>query len=120
MLPEAENIEIIDERRVSELKEDSTPDDNLFNDLFIIFKSSVKNSLEKLELELEKRDFASIRATAHKIRNSSGNVGAKRMHWLATQLELHCEELDAQILRESLLQLQRTFQISISTLQELL
>lgn len=118
VLLELQNVVLVDEQRIGDLKEDSTPDDNLFADLVGLFESSVKNSLEKLNEASVVVDHNAMRAAAHKIRNTSGNVGAKRMHSLATQFELGCASFDKQQIVEWLAAMQTTYTTSLTGLRE--
>lgn len=118
VLLELQKVVLVDEQRVIDLQEDSTPDDNLFADLLGLFETSVKNSIDKLTEAIAAGDEPTMRTIAHKIRNTSGNVGAKRMHSLATQFELNCASFDKQQIVEWFTAMQTTYTTSLTALRE--
>lgn len=74
----------IDQQVVEQLRSEG---ENLLRDLVDIFVADVPLQLARLEEALTRRDAAAARLTAHTLKGTGGNFGARQMQTLASALE---------------------------------
>lgn len=56
------------------------------------FRRSTEELLEALSAQLRRRDFGAATATAHAVKGSAANVGARRLSQSAAKLEVACRQ----------------------------
>jgi CheY-like chemotaxis protein len=60
---------------------------NILEQLFEIYRSTAPELLEKLDAAIQDRDCEVIRESAHSLKSSSGNIGARKIFELSAKLE---------------------------------
>lgn len=56
------------------------------------FRRSTEELLEALSTQIRGRDFGAAMATAHAVKGSAANVGARRLSQAAAELEIACRQ----------------------------
>jgi HPt (histidine-containing phosphotransfer) domain-containing protein len=77
----------MDPVNLKRMREASMDDEEFMRELIDIYLEDMPTQLEALRAAVEKRDATSAAATAHRLRGSSGNVGADALSSLCREIE---------------------------------
>ncbi|HUG53373.1 MAG TPA: response regulator [Vicinamibacteria bacterium] len=77
----------LDARVLSELRALDTPGSGFLQGVIALFLGTVPGRLDALAAAVREGDLETIRTVAHGLKSTCGNVGARRMHALAEEIE---------------------------------
>ena len=90
--PEEPNNDVLDRARVDSFLEIGRSYAGFFEGLLQTFRDDVPLRLDALRAAIARGDAGELADAAHALKSSTGNVGARRMHLLAAQLERDARE----------------------------
>ncbi len=77
----------LDEAVVANLRSLSTDSEDFLSEVFALFREDARERMRALRNAAEEHNPAALSSAAHALKSSAGNVGAKAVHQLATDLE---------------------------------
>ena len=84
--------ESLDPAVLASLRELGSPEDpNPLQELVDLFLKDARLRLQKLGLALEAKDWAALASTAHTLKGSANNLGARQLAALLASLEKHAK-----------------------------
>lgn len=103
-----QQVELFNPKTLSEWSQiDPSGWEDIVNDLLEIFLRTVPVTYDSLLEAVEKGDWAQVRAHAHSLKSSCGNVGAEKANVLFAELERRATAGDVQGIDELLAALDR-------------
>jgi HPt (histidine-containing phosphotransfer) domain-containing protein len=82
-------------------------DEELLQELILIFKESSVSDMAKLIQAVEKKDTAEVRGAAHSIKGAASSLGLEAIRDVALVIEKDCREGSLVVAREKLPELER-------------
>ena len=92
-----------------ELKQLAETDEALIEEVLSVFRTDTAERIGRMQEAVDRGDFAAVKAEAHTLKGSSGQVGAAAVSALCRQIEQRAPEGDAATMQELVAQLQKAF-----------
>ncbi|MBF0118399.1 MAG: response regulator [Desulfobacterales bacterium] len=83
---------ITDEIDIDMAKTELGLDDDIFKEILLIFVKTNQDTNKKLQDAFNDKDFVVLQKLAHSLKGSGANIGAKRLHSAAIELETACKK----------------------------
>lgn len=85
--------DVLDAKRLSDLRALAGPDaPELAAEIAVMFLDTCRSSITELTEATTAADPTGVREASHRIKGSSGNVGAMRLHDICEEIELEARE----------------------------
>jgi len=101
------------------LKETFGDDTELIDELLGLFRSTAPDIMAALHTALESEDIEAVKSSAHSLKGSSANIGARALQNSMATLETACSENEIEQIRAIILQADRNFSDLIALLSRI-